>query len=121
MGPFVKILGVGFVSCLAAFAPAQTLPRLVDCGDLNGHATGQPGYELLTETTAPPGVALSPAPLDTVHVAGNFPDFFGTQPLQSDILVIDPDRVDETHLFTSLQLADFTVLTLSGLNRKSPR
>ena len=94
---------------------AQSLPRLVNCGDLNGFAAGEPGYELLNASTAPANISLSPAPLGTVHIAGNFPNFFGDLPLNPDVLAVDPDQLDQTHRNTSLWLADNTQLSISGL------
>ncbi len=93
----------------------RSLPRLVNCGDLNGFATGEPGYELLSESQTPPDVSLAPAPLDTVHVAGNFPNYYGHYPPPSDVLCVDPDQLDKTHRMTALELADGTVLAIDNL------
>jgi hypothetical protein len=86
----------------------------VDCGDLNGYADPEAGWELLSETEAPAGVSLSPAPLDTVHVAQYFPGA-GVVAFPSDVAALDPDQVDQRRLFTSLSLAEGTVLTVGGL------
>ncbi|GEM_PF-5057291 len=109
-------LGPALLSGLSATSmTAQTLPRLVNCGDLNGFATNEPGYELLSAGAAPTNISLSAAPLGTVHVAGNFPNFFGDLPLNPDVLAVDPDQLDQTHRNTSLWLADDTELSISGL------
>lgn len=96
-------------------AHGQSLPRRFNCGDLNGYASGEPGYELLTQTSAPAGVLLSPAPLDTVHVGGNFPTFWGFLPKKADVLSADPDELWASHRMTSLWLQNPSVLTLTGL------
>ncbi len=114
-GRSARALGAWLALALAAPAATAQLPRLVDCGDLNGYATGEPGYELLEEAAGPADISLTPPALDTVHVAGNFENVFGGLPLRSDVLCVDPDRLDRAHLFTSLQLADGTVLGIDGL------
>jgi hypothetical protein len=86
----------------------------VDCGDLNGYAEPEAGWELLSESEAPAGVSLSPAPLDTVHVAQYFPGA-GLVAFPSDVATLDPDQVDQRRLFTSLSLAEGSVLTVGGL------
>jgi hypothetical protein len=95
--------------------PALALPLMaVDCGDLNGYDATEPGYALLTESVAPPGVSLLPAPLDTVHVA-HFFEVAGTVAFPSSVVALDPDQVGERRKLTALVLADPTTLTLSGL------
>jgi len=95
--------------------PADALPLMaVDCGDLNGYSSTEAGYSLLTETTAPAGVAVSPAPLDTVHVAQFFTNA-GVVAFPSSVVALDPDQVGERRKLTALVLADPTTLTLSGL------
>ncbi len=95
--------------------PAMALPLMaVDCGDLNGYTSTEAGYELLTETTAPAGVSVSPAPLDTVHVA-HFFAVAGYVAFPSSVVSLDPDQVGERRKLTALVLANPTTLTLSGL------
>jgi hypothetical protein len=95
--------------------PAASMALLaVDCGDLNGYAAVQEGWQLLSQSGAPAGVSLSPAPLDTVHVATWFPGA-GKVAFPSSVATIDPDQLGEARLFTSLKLASPTTLTLSGL------
>ncbi len=86
----------------------------VDCGDLNGYAQTEAGWELLSESEAPAGISLSPAPLDTVHVGQYFPQA-GYVAFPSDVATLDPDQVDQQRLFTSLSLAQDTLLTVGGL------
>jgi hypothetical protein len=71
----------------------------------------------MTETSAPPGIALIPPALDTVHVA-NLGD--GTTPVPSDVWAVDPDEVPLRHRLTSLQLADPCALTITGLPPSQP-
>lgn len=107
--------------CLTAVpAPAQSLPRRIDCGDQNGWGWTEPGYELLSEVAAPPGVALIPAPLDTVHVAGNQPNYYGEFPREADMIAVDADQLGQVHRLTGLQLADPTILRLDGLAPSAP-
>lgn len=99
---------------------AAQLPRRIDCGDLDGASSGEPGWELLGESLAPPGVSLSPAPLDTVHVGYHFPDLHGTGTELGvvwpvDVLAADVDELGATHRLTALQLADHTLLSITGL------
>ncbi|MBM3985937.1 MAG: hypothetical protein FJ296_09655, partial [Planctomycetes bacterium] len=86
----------------------------MDCGDLNGYAEPEAGWELLSESEAPGGVSLSPAPLDTVHVAQYFSKN-GAVAFPTDVSTLDPDQVDQRRLHTSLSLAQGTVLTVGGL------
>jgi len=103
------------LAALAASIGAQTsLPLRVDCGDLNGYPSGELGWVLLTETSAPPGVSLAPPALDTSHTA-TYSDVFDEVVWPADVMSIDPEDLDETHRLTSLMLADDTVLTVSGL------
>jgi hypothetical protein len=104
--------------CVGGSAAAQSLPRYVNFGDLNGYASGEAGYELLSETASPPGISLSATPLDTVHVAGNFPNAVNTLPPGTDILSADPDELVllESHRRTSLLMVDPTVVTVTGLS-----
>jgi hypothetical protein len=104
---------------LAAPAAAQTaLPLRVDCGDLNGHATPEAGYAILSEAAAPAGVALAPAALDTVHVAAL--GTAGQVVVPADVFTVDPDELVRRHRLTSLQLAQGTTLTVSGLPANTP-
>ena len=118
--PVRPLLATLVLTCLAATAQGQSLPRRVDCGDLNGFSTGEAGYELLSAASAPPGVSLDKPPLGTVHVAGNVPNFYGEFPLAPDVLCVDPDQLDATHRNTSLWLADPTVLSIDGLSPDTP-
>ena len=96
---------------LARAVPGQLL-RL-HCGDLNGYPAEEPGYVTLGESGQAPGAGLFPGPLDTVHVATFVPIVQG--PLfPSNVATIDPDRLGQTHRFSSLVLADKSVLTLDG-------
>ncbi|MHC5210513.1 MAG: hypothetical protein ACYTG2_07340, partial [Planctomycetota bacterium] len=107
------------IANLIGAAAAQTvLPLRVDCGDLNGYPAAEAGYEVLSETTGPAGVSLSPAAADTVHVAGL--GTAGQVVVPSDIYTIDPDELPRQHLLTSLQLAGGTVLTVTGLPADAP-
>ena len=115
-----RVLVCGVLALCAAAVPGQSLPRHIDCGDLNGYPTGEPGWELLSASQSPPGISLAPAPVTTVHVAGNFPGWNGTLALRSDVLTVDPDQLDATHRLTALQLVDGTVLTISGLAPSTP-
>ncbi|HEX5012261.1 MAG TPA: hypothetical protein VFY71_17875, partial [Planctomycetota bacterium] len=91
----------------------------VDCGDLNGYAAPQEGWQLLSQTSAPPGVSLSPAALDTVHVAQFF-QLQGKVPFPSSVVTIDPDQLGDSRLFTSLSLANPTTLSIAGLSPATP-
>ncbi|HZL99716.1 MAG TPA: hypothetical protein VFD43_05625, partial [Planctomycetota bacterium] len=97
----------------AAPAPQQALPLRVDCGDLNGYATPEAGWSPFGESQALAGVSLSPAALDTVHVAGLGTD--GSTPVPSDCWAVDADELPQRHRLTSLKLADPSTLTVSGL------
>ena len=112
-------LSLAYATLLSVSVGAQ-LPRFVNCGDDNGFGTSTPGYELLGEGVAPAGISLSPPPIDTVHVAANFPSFWGTLPRGSDVLSIDPDQLDQTQRFTSLWLANNTTLAIAGLDADRP-
>ena len=98
-------------------AAQQTLPLRIDCGDLNGYPAPEPGWTLMTQTSWPPGITLTPPALATVHVA-NLGD--GSTPVPSDVWAIDPDEVPLRHRLTSLKLADPTVLTITGLPPSQP-
>lgn len=104
---------------IGAAASAQSLPLVVDCGDLNGFTTGEPGYELLTESGGVPGVTLTPAPLDTVHVNSAPDPWFGTV-WPVDVMTIDVDQLDQRHRFTSLMLDSPTRLSIGGLEPDTP-
>jgi hypothetical protein len=103
---------------MASAGAQQALPLKVNCGDLNGDPVGEPGYLLLSEAGGPAGISLSPGPVDTVHVAALASD--GTTPVPSDVYSVDPDQVGQRHLSTSLQLADGTALTITGLPPNRP-
>ena len=98
----------------------QTLPLRLDCGDLNGDPAPEAGWTLLGETPSqwPAGVSFSPAPLDTVHVAGK--TISGSTPVQADVWAVDPDELGQRHRMTSLKLADPTTLTITGLPAGQP-
>lgn len=102
----------------AAPAPQQVLPLRVDCGDLNGDAAPEAGWTLLSQTQSPPGITLSPAPLDTVHVAAKAAS--GATLVPADVWAVDPDELGQRHRLTSLQLADPTTLTITGLPASKP-
>lgn len=104
---------------LASTAAAQSLPRVVDCGDLNGFPAGEPGYELLTEAGGLPGVTLDPPARDTVHVNGAPDPWFGTV-WPVDVMTIDVDQLHQRHRFTSLQLGSPTRLSIDGLQPDTP-
>ncbi len=103
----------------SASAQSGPLPWRVNCGDTNGLAQGQPGWLVLSQTSAPAGMSLSPPAVDTIHVAYSSPDGL-TVLFPSDVFTLDPDQLSQSHLFTSLQLSDFTVLTIGGLAPNSP-
>jgi hypothetical protein len=97
--------------------PELALPLLqVDCGDTNGYDAPEDGWVTLDGTTAPPAVSLSPAPLDTVHVAHLFQhqgeSIVG---FPSTVMALDPDQVGERRKLTSLVLADPTTLSIGNL------
>src|SRR5262249_41197175 len=92
--------------------PAASHPlRAIGCGAFDGYATPEAGWELLSETESPAGVSLSPAPLDTVHVAQFFP-VAKQVAFPSSVATLDPDQLGQRRLFTSLQLADPTTLSV---------
>ena len=105
---------------LPRLAAQQTLPLRIDCGDLNGDPAPEAGWTLLGETPSqwPAGFSLSPAPLDTVHVAGKAID--GSVLVQADVWAVDPDELGQRHRMTSLKLADPTTLTVTGLPPSAP-
>jgi len=115
------VLAGALLALLGALAPASAqsgsaktaLPLRVDCGDLNGFAEAEPGWQLLGPEGGVQGVTLDPPPLDAVHVAGSWPYYGVGWP--SDVMVVDPDEVGQAHALTALQLAGGTVLTVSGL------
>lgn len=123
--PAVRPVVLGLLALALVGSPlAAQLPRRIDCGDFNGFPTGEPGWELLTETGSLSGVSLSPAPLDTVHVGQFFGNPFGGEPLgvlyPVDVLACDPDLLEQSHRLTALQLEDFTELTFAGLAPQTP-
>ncbi|MFT7465194.1 MAG: hypothetical protein ACI9EF_003559 [Pseudohongiellaceae bacterium] len=66
-GALLRVCGLALWGVLAltswgTTASGQTLPRLVNCGDLNGFAMDEPGYELLSTSSAPSNISLSPVP-----------------------------------------------------------
>jgi hypothetical protein len=108
----LSIVAAGVLMVFPAGAQ-QILPLRVDCGDNNGFPAGQPGWLQLSQAAAPPGVSCTPAPLDTVHIAGNLPYFGVTNP--SDVMTIDPDELWQTHRLTALSLQDSSVIAVTGL------
>ena len=105
---------------LPALAAQQTLPLRLDCGDLNGDPAPEAGWTLLGETPSqwPAGCSFSPAPLDTVHVAGKAIN--GSVLVPADVWACDPDELGQRHRMTSLKLADPTTLTITGLPPSQP-
>ncbi|MCB0338129.1 MAG: hypothetical protein KDD53_00930, partial [Bdellovibrionales bacterium] len=106
--------------------PTPTLPpqieynptRRIDFGSLNGDPQPESGYELFSETVPLAGVTISPPPYDTVHVSEVYKKANGI-PYPSNVVSIDPDRVNRRHLFTSLLLNDNSVISISGLTPNS--
>jgi hypothetical protein len=92
-------LGLGLVASPDA-AAQQVLPLRIDCGDLNGDPAPEAGWTLLGEGLPAPGVTLSPAPLDTVHVAGKAIN--GAILVPADVWAVDPDELGQRHRLTSL-------------------
>jgi len=119
--PLLSMLTLGILSAaaLAQGTPLeQQLPLRVNCGDLNGYASGEPGYLTLSQTSGPAWAVFVPPPLATVHVA-SLPTS-GPIPAPSDVFSIDPDDLVHTHKLTSLQLANSTQLIISGLGSSKP-
>ena len=110
-------LGLGLAAPPDA-AAQQVLPLRIDCGDLNGDPAPEAGWTLLGEGLPAPGITLSPAPLDTVHVAGKAVN--GAILVPADVWAVDPDELGQRHRLTSLKLADPTTLTITGLPPGQP-
>ena len=111
-------LSLGLSLTATPAAAQQVLPLRIDCGDLNGDAAPQEGWTLLGEKMPALGITLSPAPLDTVHVAGRVLD--GSIPVPADVWAVDPDELPRRHRLTSLVLADPTMLVIAGLPPGQP-
>jgi hypothetical protein len=87
--------------------------RSIDCGDLNGDAAVEVGYELLSDVVFPPGITLDKPVVDIVHVGKFIPTKGYAYP--AGVSTIDPDQMYKRHLHSAIVLQDDTVITVANL------